>query len=319
MRGQSIITVKYLTVVLPAVVSSLTGGLDCCSQVLTLNNSQHYATLYREQLELSEIENNKNGNCTGHIEVVELIGVVNPIFMDLNNSLICLKKVSDLNDSRGLNFVKISCTASSEWPPHESMMVIFTVFGGVSLVSLCIVFFVYWLLPDFNNLHGKIVLCNVVSNFLLTSFLLLIFNFKLVNDYVCKLVGYISYYSSISMFLWMTIMSFDLCTTFVREEIPQQSNKKIRFIIYSVIGWGSGLVLVVFLFIFENFLPLDSDLNPGVGTGSCFISKQGNKILYLVHFPILVMMIINISFFIITIVFLIRTHKKIEGIRKSSR
>ena len=201
----------------------------------------------------------------------------------------------------------------------DNIIFIFTVFGVVSLVSLCIVFLVYWVIPDFNNLHGKIVLGNVVSIFCVTSFLLTVFNFKLDDKNLCKFIGYFGYISSISMFSWMTIMCFDLSSTFIREEIPHPFNNKLRFVFYSIIGWGSGLVLAMVLLLFEHFLPPDSDFNPAVGTQSCFISKKGKTFLYLFHFPILVMMIINISFFIIVLIFLIKTNVKSSELRISRR
>ena len=91
-------------------------------------------------------------------------------------------------------------------------------FVVVSLISRVIVFIVYWVIPEINSMHGKIVLTDVVSLAFLTSFLLIVFNIDLYTfKYLCKLLGYFGYFSFMSMFSWMTIMCFHLCSTFLQK------------------------------------------------------------------------------------------------------
>ena len=86
---------------------------------------------------------------------------------------------------------------------------------SISLVFLFITALVYLFVPDLNNLHGRIILSNVLSIFCLTIYLLIIYNQEhIFSDILCILLGYFGYFSTMSMFSWMTIMSFDLCWMF---------------------------------------------------------------------------------------------------------
>ena len=202
------------------------------------------------------------------------------------------------------------------WFTDELVKIMFTMFGTVSLVSLCIVFLVYWFIPNFQNIHGMIVRNNAISIALLTSFLLIVFNAKLYNNVFCRIIGYFGYYSSISMFSWMTIMCFDLSVSFYNESaLPSRGSK--RFVLYPLIGWGCGVLLGLLLLFLEQLLPPESDFHASVGSETCFISMSGNKFLYLFHLPVFVMMIVNIVCFFIIISRLIRAHRQGNQARDS--
>ena len=200
----------------------------------------------------------------------------------------------------------------------ETVDLVFTVSGVVSLVSLFIVFIVYIIIPDFNSMHGKIVLSNVVSVAFVSSFLLYVFNVQYI-PFLCECVGYFGYFSSMSMFSWMTIMSFDLCSTLLQIKVQRNSSHGSRFLLYSVCGWGMGIILTTIILILQNTLPPQSDLHPGMGNLSCFLNLEGNSYLYLFHFPILIMMVINIGFFIIIVTTLSRANKRTRSMRMSRR
>ena len=201
----------------------------------------------------------------------------------------------------------------------ETVNLVFTVSGLVSLVSLFIVFIVYVVIPDLNSLHGKIVLSNVVSVGFLSLFLLYVFNVKQYIPFLCESVGYFGYFSSMSMFSWMTIMCYDLCSTLLQIKVQRNSSHGSRFLLYSVCGWGMGIILTTNLLILEHTLPPQSDFHPGVGNLSCFISMEGNRFLYLFHLPILIMMIVNIGFFIIIITTLSQAHQRTRSMRMFRR
>ena len=164
------------------------------------------------------------------------------------------------------------------------------------------------------------MLSNVISIALSTIFLLTVYNAEL-DQLLCKIIGYFGYFFSISMFCWMTVMCYDLCSTLLREEFPPQlrSSQHIRFVSYSLIGWGSGVFLTAGLLLLQQITPPGSDFNPGIGDQTCFISMEGNKLLYLFHLPILIMMLMNITFFVIIIIFLTTAAIKTKEARVSIR
>ena len=95
----------------------------------------------------------------------------------------------------------------------------------ISLVSLCLTFLAYVLVPKYQNVKGKIVLINVVFTSLLFGFLLLSYftipeSFRLdcattssfckfLSDYSCPVIGYIGYFIYIATFTWITILGFN--------------------------------------------------------------------------------------------------------------
>ena len=86
------------------------------------------------------------------------------------------------------------------------LLVIFTVLGVISLVFLLVTLIVYVTVPDLFNLHGKIVVSNVSSIFLVTSYLLIVYNAPIPQGSTsCALLGYAGYYTSMAMFAWMTV------------------------------------------------------------------------------------------------------------------
>ena len=184
---------------------------------------------------------------------------------------------------------------------------LFTVLSTISLISLIFVFIIYLFIYGFNSLYSKIILSNVISTSLLTIFFLVAFNNNIVNDDICKIIGYFGYFSAMSMLSWMTLLSFHL---FCLMQGYFQCTSS--FMLYSAIGWGSGLVLTILLFTLDNILPHHSDFHPGMGYMTCFISTAGNKLLFLFHVPTLIIMLINLSFFLFIIGGNINNSKKIE-------
>lgn len=188
-----------------------------------------------------------------------------------------------------------------------SLLIFMSICGVISLICLAFTFLVYWIIPGFNNLHGKIVQSNIISIAILTVYLLIVFNAKLFNDtFFCIVIGFFGYFASISMFSWMTIMCFDLYWTFSRSELPSTTTDRLKFRIYSVIGWGAALLFTVTLGIFQLCLPPESEFNPAIGSKRCFIDHNGKSSLYLFYIPMLIIMVFNILiFFAIILAFII--------------
>ena len=205
-------------------------------------------------------------------------------------------------------------------PKKQNRLTIYTAFASLSLLFLLLTFLVYCFLPDFKNLHGKIVLMNIASIVCVMVFLLGIFNSKTnINLTLCTVIGYFGYFSHIAMFSWMTVMSVDLGWTFSRSETPRRSTDKSKLLLYSVLAWGLPVLLTITLATLQAILPPDQALNPGIGTKKCFLSwKTGAQPLYFYYIPVLLLMIANSTNFIIVVVFIVRSKRKSSVARKSS-
>jgi G protein-coupled receptor Mth (Methuselah protein) len=180
-----------------------------------------------------------------------------------------------------------------------------TISGSISCLFLAITFLVYILVPEFDNLHGKIVLSNVASIFFLTFYLLLVYNFSYyLPQLVCQIVGYSGYFFTMAMFSWMTIMSFDMCWTFIRAKVPRRGSALVKFVIYSAVAWGSSAAFTFGTILVDHFVEDQNDqknhffAKPNVGKWKCFLEDKAQGLF--LHLPSMILMLINVIFFLIT-------------------
>ena len=177
-----------------------------------------------------------------------------------------------------------------------------TVSATVSAVFLTITAIVYSFLPKLNNLHGKIILSNVLSITGFTVYILFIYNADYIfSDAICTFLGYFGYFFTMSMFSWMTIMSFDLFWTFQQAVVPCRDSMSQRFLSYSLVGWGFGLLVTLAVFLVDV---VDNDsviqsYKPNIGGENCFLQNSSHGIF--IHLPIFVLMVVNSIFFLVTI------------------
>lgn len=102
------------------------------------------------------------------------------------------------------------------------------------------------------------------------------------------------------MLSWMTIMSVDLCWTFRQAQVPRRSSAVLKFLLYSLVGWGSSALLTLAIILIDslNLFHSMEFVKPGVGEGKCFLQDQAVGV-YL-HLPSMVVMLLNAVLFLIT-------------------
>lgn len=72
----------------------------------------------------------------------------------------------------------------------STLRLVNTISGIISCIFLVVTFLVYVRVPELNNIHGKIVVSNVVSIFFLTAYLVLVYNGShIMNPVLCKISG----------------------------------------------------------------------------------------------------------------------------------
>ena len=112
------------------------------------------------------------------------------------------------------------------------------------------------------------------------------------------------------MFTWMTIMSFDLCWTFLRAKVPRAGSAVLKFVIYSGVAWGASAALTCAVISADLLMEEQKDdqrlvwAKPNIGIQKCFLQDKAQG-LYL-HVPIMFLMVVNGMFFIITTITLYR-------------
>ena len=203
---------------------------------------------------------------------------------------------------------------------NKNMLAYISICGIISLVCLIFTFLVYCIIPGFNNLHGKIVQSNIISITILTVYLLIVYNTDpTFSSLFCTVLGFSGYFSSISMFSWMTIMCFDLYWTFSRSELPSATSDRFKFRLYCAIGWGSALLLTATLAFLQLRLSSESEFNPAIGEKSCFIDHNGKSMLYLFYIPMLAIMVFNSFIFIAIIISFVIAKRSTKDARSSTR
>ena len=72
----------------------------------------------------------------------------------------------------------------------STLRLVNTISGIISCFFLVVTFLVYVRVPELNNIHGKIVVSNVVSIFFLTAYLVLVYNGShIMNPFLCTIAG----------------------------------------------------------------------------------------------------------------------------------
>ena len=224
------------------------------------------------------------------------------------------------NNFRDIMVLKCQVEEHEQCPQNNwEYHLIFTILGIISLFFLFVTFIVYVSVPDLFNLHGKIVVSNVSSIFLVTSYILIVYNVTQPGSTFCVILGYFGYFVSISMFGWMTIICLDLCWTFCRSKVPVKGSEFSKFLSFSIAAWGLAALLTAIVFGLDVFLEDKLDMKPNVGVSSCFIEDVGNKRMVFFHIPILVLMVINLILYLVTIYNLTKHNKQTSAVRKSRR
>ena len=131
---------------------------------------------------------------------------------------------------------------------------------------------------------------NLISAFFTTALLIALYTVEssthhISNDgeffikiptLLCKIIGYALYFSGVSMFVWTTLLSYDLASSMNELKIPEEKSKMVfteRFLKYTIVGVGAPLCMTLGTFAMDQ-LELNENV-PGVGADCCFLTFSG--------------------------------------------
>ncbi|KAF5292880.1 hypothetical protein FQR65_LT11132 [Abscondita terminalis] len=187
----------------------------------------------------------------------------------------------------------------------------------ISMPFLLVTFIIYALLPE-KNIHGKSLMCYVLSLFL-AYVLLCIINSMNMHPIVCVTSGLTFLQFFTASFFWMNVMSIDIWWTF-RGSRDLSGNTKAaarkQFIIYSIYAWGVPFVLVLIVGFINTFSDPTSWYHPKIGAGLCWIKDNVPLLMYL-YAPLALMIILNIVFFVITAIKIRKLQKDTAMLRST--
>ncbi|XP_046681532.1 G-protein coupled receptor Mth2-like [Homalodisca vitripennis] len=184
--------------------------------------------------------------------------------------------------------------------------------------------FVYLLLPELKNLHGKSLLCHVSSLSIAYIFLALMqSNFLSMNveqPTLCVFCAFVIQFSFLATFFWLNVMCFDIWWVFsglrpLRGSVKEREHKK--FIMYSLYAWGCPLIILVITLIIELVPSIpDSFIKPEFGVIKCWFGTSKAQLLYF-YLPIGVLVLLNIAMFVTT-AFRLRKHSRDTRVLQTS-
>ncbi|XP_055318309.1 G-protein coupled receptor Mth2-like isoform X2 [Sitodiplosis mosellana] len=183
---------------------------------------------------------------------------------------------------------------------------------------------VYICLPELRNLHGKCLLCYLIGLvFGYTAMGLVQLNgMDYVEPMICKSVGYLMYFSLLSAFFWLSVISFDLWWNFRTTSGFLTFSESKRFVLYMIYAWGLASLLTIVVFILDSTPSLSENLRPGMGVGTCFLKKTVLSQFIFFYMPICIVCTINIIFFLLTALKIRKVQqdlKKVTSQEESSR
>ncbi|XP_031355938.1 G-protein coupled receptor Mth2-like isoform X1 [Photinus pyralis] len=197
----------------------------------------------------------------------------------------------------------------------------FYIYGMIiSMPFLLLTFLVYAVLPD-RNLHGKCLMCYVITLFGAYAFLVFIQLYP--NDLAganCKTLGILCFFFFTVSFFWMNVMSIDIWWAFSGLRGFSGSRKEAerkRFILYCGYAWGVSLLLTTIVIGFTVSENVEKNVwyNPGMGDGQCWFRDGVPTLLYF-YVPMATIIVVNITLFAVTACKIKRVQQDTAMLRK---
>ncbi|XP_043649963.1 probable G-protein coupled receptor Mth-like 12 [Drosophila teissieri] len=139
----------------------------------------------------------------------------------------------------------------------------------ISLVCQILILAVYLSVEKLRNLFGKCLICYIFC-MCMVYFFCTLSNRLLIS--ICAAAGYINYYFSVSMHLWLSVVSFHLwkfVTSLNRDE------PRYRFLIYNTFVWCTAAIPTGVIFLMDQMSENDPDKLgnlPNVGYIECSVN-----------------------------------------------
>lgn len=177
-------------------------------------------------------------------------------------------------------------------------MTFFTLEGtSISLPLLIITLVVLWYLGQFNTIHGKCLICHIVSLILLYTFLILdrmdILIMKI--PWLCEISGYMMYTSILFCIFWLNVMCFDIWKTFKKTRNPQHINNGPYYFYYCLFyGFGLPTIITLCLAIIDETSLFPENWRPQIGKYECFLRNDRNIEFYYLYLPMSIIILANI-------------------------
>ena len=203
-------------------------------------------------------------------------------------------------------------------PSAESIF--FIVMMAVSIVCLFLHMVIYLITFKHRNLHSTNLFTLSIALFIAET--CFVFGANFCSDYIsCYVMTVIVYYFFLVAFLWMNVISFDICKTFHSQSLKYESNRTyLRYFFYA---WGLPLLMTVCAIMIDLLAP-ESSVAPGFAKyGFWFSSAWGLLMFFII--PVEIIFVFNMVMLILSISAIAKQRKvgkfasaSVKSSRKSS-
>lgn len=213
------------------------------------------------------------------------------------------EKLYEFNEYEFVNHSWILvCRPETLWTP--TMNVISTVLISISLVCMLLHMLIFFALPRRQNIPSMNLFSMTCSLFI--AELLFVSLFRLNENYpACVAIASVMYYFLSASFLWMNVMSIDICRTFHSNRYRIKS-KKI-FIQYSIYAWTVPLVSTVVAIFVDQLSSETFLLTPQFGTHNCWFNNKWGLVVFFT-FPSGLVVFFNMVLYGISVYDIYRQH-----------
>ncbi|XP_046390124.1 probable G-protein coupled receptor Mth-like 3 [Ischnura elegans] len=190
----------------------------------------------------------------------------------------------------------------------------------VSIVFLIISLAIYATTSELRNLHGKCLMCHIIS--LLVGYLFLAIVQRSggsLNDNACTAFGFVIYFALLCSFFWLNIMCIDIYVAFSSFAPPRMHSSEIKkFFTYILYAWGIPFLIIIVTAIMEFHPAVESGkfLKPEFKT-TCWFFTRSSRIAYF-NAPVGVLVICNIILFALTAFNIYKVNRETSILQRGS-
>ncbi|KAG5672361.1 hypothetical protein PVAND_002494 [Polypedilum vanderplanki] len=213
----------------------------------------------------------------------------------------------------------LMCTFDEEIP-KDVRFSLYPIGMLISVPFLIITFLVYAFVPELRNLHGKCLMCYVLSLIIFYISLCLIqLDLESMNagTFGCTFLAYISYLSVFLCFFWLNVMCYDIWSTFRGNIRRGRGSDQKKFLLYSLYAFGSAFSITFLVFIIDTFELVHQDYLPEFGQHNCWIKHERKIEMIYVYAPITIIIIVNIILYSWTAFKIFKVQKETSVIRNT--
>ena len=209
-----------------------------------------------------------------------------------------LENIPEILSSTEVNeYWNNSSLVGQEAAAPSASSITFMVLMTISIVCLLLHMIIFIILRKEANLHSKNLFS--MSFALFSAEIIFVFAANLCHDYLtCYILTLIVYYFFLAAFLWMNVISFDICKTFLSPNLRSHSSQ--TFIKYSLYAWGVALVVVLCALMVDQ-LAAESQVAPGFAIKGFWFANIGGLLMFFV-IPVEILFSANLIMFVISII-----------------